>query len=187
MEPIAPPPFPPKHRERMKRIRCPKCDEPILFDEKQYEAGRTLVFECKACHKRFKVRLKRPAESEEEAAEGPEQLGYLTVIENAFHLKQHIALVEGDNVVGRHVPGTSANAAIKTVDPSVDTTHCIISAHRDRTTGDVRFTVRDAQSNTGTFLSNTIIPDRCRMNIEDGAIITIGATTMILHEGTEEE
>lgn len=43
----------------MKRIRCPKCDQTILFDETQYEAGRILVFECAECHKQFKIRLPR--------------------------------------------------------------------------------------------------------------------------------
>ena len=43
----------------MKKIRCPKCDESIMFDETQYEPGRILVFECPACHKQFKLRLPR--------------------------------------------------------------------------------------------------------------------------------
>ena len=30
----------------MKRVRCPKCDQFIIFDETKYEAGQSLVFEC---------------------------------------------------------------------------------------------------------------------------------------------
>ncbi len=164
----------------MKRIRCPKCDEPILFDETLYAPGRVLVFQCKACNKQFKVRLRPAAEVADAAEDAPQPVGQLVVIENAFHLKQVIPLFLGDNVVGRHVRGTKANAAIKTVDPSVDTTHCIITARQDKATGKAEFTLRDGPSNTGTFLMNEILPDRARVKIEEGAIITIGATTMIL-------
>lgn len=164
----------------MKRIRCPKCDEPILFDETLYEAGRILVFECKSCHKQFRVKLNRPQPSGEETPIGPEPVGQLVVLENAFHLKQEIPLYPGENVVGRFVRGTKANAAIKTVDPSVDTTHCIVTAKVDKATGQKEFILRDGPSNTGTFLMNNILANNARVHIEDGAIITIGATTMIL-------
>lgn len=166
----------------MKRIRCPKCDEPILFDENQYEAGRVLVFECKACHKQFKLRIRKSTESTEEDAQPI--YGYLIVIENVFHLKQELPLREGDNVIGRYVKGTKANAAFKTVDPSVDTTHCIINVKVDSTTKQPTFTLRDAMSNTGTFLMNNILGNKAKVKIEDGSIITIGATTMILRTGT---
>lgn len=164
----------------MKRIRCPKCDEPIVFDETSYEPGRTLVFECKACHKQFRLRLSKPAAATDPESQEPEPLGFLVVLENAFHLKQEIPLYPGDNVVGRYVRGTKANASIKTVDPSVDTTHCVVTAKADRATGQKTFTLRDAPSGTGTFLMNNILAPNARVRIEDGAIITIGATTMIL-------
>lgn len=159
----------------MKRIRCPKCDEAILFDDQLYAPGRTLVFECTACSKQFKIRIPAPTDipEEEEAF-----FGTLLVIENAFHLKQEIPLRLGDNVVGRHVRGTKANAAIKTVDPSVDTTHCIIHVKLDKNRIP-KFILRDAPSNTGTFLQTEILRDCDRVLLSDGDIITIGATTMI--------
>ena len=40
--------------------------------------------------------------------------------------------------------------------------------------------LRDNQSITGTFLLNDILGDKDRVRIEEGAIITIGATTLIL-------
>jgi hypothetical protein len=88
--------------------------------------------------------------------------------------------------VGRLVKGSNANAAIKTVDPSMDTTHCIITA-KLQPNGTPRFTLRDAPSNTGTFLQNEILGDRDRVIINDGDIITIGATTMILRTNDDEE
>lgn len=172
----------------MKRIRCPKCDEAILFDETQYEAGRVLVFECPECHKQFRIRLPKPkAENEQDDAQQQEQMpyGFLIVIENAFHLKQQIPLYAGENVVGRWVKGTKANAAVKTVDPSMDTTHCVITV-KPRPDGTAKFTLRDAPSNTGTFLQNEILGDRDRAVITDGDIITLGATTILLRTGEAE-
>lgn len=170
----------------MKRIRCPKCDEAILFDETKYEPGRVLVFECPECHKQFKIRIPQPKSTEEEKSEEEIPVyGHLLVIENAFHFKQEIPLIEGENVIGRMVKGTSANAAFKTVDPSVDTTHCIVTV-KPRPDGTARFILRDAPSGTGTFLHNEILGDKDRVFIYDGDIITIGATTMILREGREE-
>lgn len=178
----------------MKRIRCPKCDEPITFDDSLYTPGRVLVFECPDCRKQFKIRVAvketpKPAaefdESEEEEEE-KQPVGYVVVIENAFHLRQEIMLYEGENTIGRHVRGTKANAAIKTVDPSVDTTHCHITVSLNRQ-GKPKFVLRDGPSGTGTFLMNEILGNRDRVTIEDGAIITIGATTLILREGLPEE
>lgn len=167
----------------MKRIRCPKCDESILFDENLYEAGRVLIFECPECHKQFKVRIPmpKPQNAESQDANDASQKVYakLIVLENAFHFKQEIPLFAGENTVGRFVRGTRANAAIKTVDPSMDTTHCVITV-TPRTDGTARFTLRDAPSNTGTFLQNEILGDKDRVNIGDGDIITLGATTMVL-------
>lgn len=172
----------------MKRIRCPKCDEAILFDETQYEPGRILVFECPECHKQFKIRIPQPkieTEENEEEDEAP-VLGKLVVLENAFHFKQEVPLFEGENIVGRLVKGSKANAAIKTVDPSMDTTHCIITGTTKRD-GSVKFVLRDAPSNTGTFLQNEILSDRDRVIISDGDIITLGATTIILRTTNLEE
>ena len=49
-------------------------------------------------------------------------------------------------------------------------------------TGEIRYTLRDFPSLTGTILFNRILGDRERVLIEDGAIITLGATTIILQK-----
>lgn len=170
----------------MKRIRCPKCDEPITFDDSLYVPGRTLVFECPECRKQFKIRVADKSVPKTNEEDDLPVYGYLTVIENAFHYRQTILLHEGQNVIGRYVRGTKANAAIKTVDPSIDTTHCVIEI-RIRKDNSPRFILRDGPSGTGTFLQNEILRDKDRIFVEEGAIITIGATTMLLHEGLPEE
>lgn len=171
----------------MKRIRCPKCDEAILFDETQYEPGRVLVFCCPACSKKFRLRIPdKAASAARESDDEPTVYGHLVVLENAFHFKQLIPLVAGENVVGRLVKGTKANAPIKTVDPSIDTTHCVIQV-KPRPDGTARFILRDGPSNTGTFLQNELLSDRDRVEVRDGDIITLGATTVILREGCDGE
>ena len=41
----------------MKRVRCPKCDNFITFDETKYRAGQSLVFVCPQCNKQFGIRM----------------------------------------------------------------------------------------------------------------------------------
>ena len=161
----------------MKRIRCPKCDQTILFDETQYEAGRILVFECAECHKQFKIRLPRSKNNQDLPKNLP--VGYLTILENAFQFKQVLPIILGENIIGRSVKGTKANLAFRTVDPSIDTTHCIINAEKE-TDGKTLFLLQDAPSNTGTFLQNQLLQPREQAIIKEGDIINIGAATMIL-------
>ena len=161
----------------MKRIRCPKCDQTILFDETQYEAGRILVFECAECHKQFKIRLPRSKNNQDLPKNLP--VGYLTILENAFQFKQVLPIILGENIIGRSVKGTKANLAFRTVDPSIDTTHCIITAEKERD-GRTLFLLQDALSNTGTFLQNQLLQPREQAIIKEGDIINIGAATMIL-------
>ena len=124
----------------MKRIRCPKCDTAISFDDRLYEPGRILVFGCPECQKQFKIRI----------------------------------------------PRTNANAAFKTVDPSIDTTHCIVNV-KPLKDGQTTITLRDAPSGTGTFLQGEILNDRERAIIKNGSIINIGAATIILKLQTDDE
>ena len=195
----------------MKRIRCPKCDNYITFDETRYNEGQTLVFECTECHRQFGIRIgtskllasrkdeKRLNRQALEQGDSSNTLqsnietglvqqstdsdntdyGHLVVVENVFHFKQTLPLQLGDNVIGRYVRGSNISTPIETVDPSVDTTHCVITV-RQQADGNFIYILRDAPSGTGTFVGNTILRDQDRLVITDGTIITIGATTMIL-------
>lgn len=173
----------------MKKIRCPKCDQYITFDETNYTEGQSLVFVCEHCNKQFSIRIiKKPkAIQQEEAEVGNEDYGSVTVLENAFGFKQEFELQKGDNVFGRRNKGTVINHPIETNDPSMDRIHCMIHVDHNKQ-GKLIYTLRDAPSITGTFLMNEILGDKDRVRIEDGAIITIGAATMILHTaGSKEE
>ena len=163
----------------MKKVRCPKCNSYTVFDETRYQPGQRLVFVCSECNKQFAIRLPEPKKEEEEQEETAESLGSIIVVENAFHYKQEIPLETGDNVFGRYVHGTNINKPIETVDPSVDTRHCIIRVQKGKN-GKLQYILRDAPSGTGTFYMNEILRDQDRIRLQDGSIITIGATTLIL-------
>ena len=171
----------------MKKVRCPKCNSYTLFDETRYQPGQRLVFVCSECKKQFAIQIpaSTPSPSKESIqdkslpSEGEGVKGSIIVVENAFHYRQEIPLEMGDNVFGRYVHGTNINKPIETVDPSVDTRHCIIRVQRGKD-GQLQYILRDAPSGTGTFFMNEILRDQDRIRLHDGSIITIGATTLIL-------
>ena len=175
----------------MKRILCPKCDNYITFDETKYSEGQSLVFICEHCKKQFSIRIgksKLKATRKEEVLdeqENSQDCGSVVVVENVFGYKQVLPLMEGDNVIGRRNKGTEVDVSIETADPSMDRRHCVINVRRNKQ-GQLIYTLRDNQSVTGTFLMNEILGDKDRVRIEEGAVITLGATTLILRVAEEQ-
>lgn len=175
----------------MKRILCPKCDNYITFDETKYAEGQSLVFICEHCKKQFAIRIgktKLKATRKEEVLDenaNSTNFGSIVVVENVFGYKQVLPLKEGDNVIGRRNKGTEIDVPIETADPSMDRKHCVINVKRNKQ-GKLIYTLRDNQSITGTFLMNEILGDKDRVRIEEGTIITLGATTLILRVAEEE-
>ena len=45
------------------------------------------------------------------------------------------------------------------------------------------YTVRDFPSLTGTFVGSVLVGKKEQVRLEDEAIVTLGATTFILHAG----
>ncbi len=181
----------------MKRVRCPKCDSYITFDETKYTAGQSLVFKCNECGKEFGIRLGvsklRNTQKEEterlnsqEDTDEETPYGSIVVIENVFHFKQVIPLHMGDNIIGRYQKGNPVNTPFETVDPSVDLNHCTINISYDKR-GKLRYTLSDNNSNTGTFVDNVELLPRERRIIEDGTLFTLGATSIILHTADSED
>lgn len=169
----------------MKKVRCPKCDQFIPFDETKYADGQSLVFVCPNCLKQFSIRMgtRKNAAADGSVAESepPRTYGRLVVVENQFCYRHEVTLTEGDNIIGRRNKGSDIPIPIETNDPSMDRRHCIINV-RLNGVGEPVFTLRDNDSRTGTFLMNEILGPRDRMVLDDGAIITMGATTIIFHK-----
>ena len=175
----------------MKRVRCPKCDQYITFDETQYEAGQSLVFKCPECGKEFGIRMGVSKLHNRQKDENPneqaneEGCGSIVVIENVFHDKQVIPVRMGDNGIGRYQKGNPANCTFETVDPSVDLNHCTITVSRNKQ-GNLKYTLKDNNSNTGTFVDNVELSQKERRLIENGTLFTLGATSIILRTAEEE-
>jgi hypothetical protein len=176
----------------MKRVRCPKCDNYIIFDETKYEEGQQLVFQCTECNKQFGIRIgvsklhnRQKDENPDEQA-NEEGCGSIVIIENCFHYKQVIPLKIGENVIGRYQKGNRINTPFETVDPSVDLTHCAITGSRNKR-GQLQYVLRDLNSNTGTFVDNVELQQGERRIIEDGSLFTLGATSIILRGADSED
>lgn len=162
----------------MKRLRCPKCDNMITFDETKYVEGQKLVFQCSECNHQFGIRIGVMKPKEEAVAQ-------LLVIENQFHFKQTLPLRLGQNIIGKYCKGSKATVPIETSDPSIDHCHCTITITKNQN-GNLKFILADGPSYTGTFVGDDILGDREKRIITPGTLFTMGATTVIL-KGLEEE
>jgi uncharacterized C2H2 Zn-finger protein len=168
----------------MKRLRCPRCDQFITFDEKKYQDGEKLIFVCPHCGKQFGIRLgisnspDRQGKNADQKTQ-KENFGSIVVFENVFQYKQVIRLQKGDNIIGHYMKGNPINCPIETSDPSIDMTHCILNVSSNKN-GKLKYTLRDGPSNTGTFVDNEILGDREKRVLSDESLFTIGATSIIL-------
>ena len=179
----------------MKRVRCPKCDHFIQFDETKYTDGQSLVFVCDNCKKQFGIRIGvsklRALQKEESKANSllendqSDNVGSIVAVENIFSFRQEHPLHLGDNIVGRRNKGDEIDVPIETNDPSMDRRHCVINVKRGKNDNYI-YTIRDNESITGTFVMNEVLGPKDRRRIEDGAIITLGATSIILHTSQAE-
>lgn len=172
----------------MKRVRCPKCDSFITFDETKYANNQTLIFTCPYCGKQFGIRLGtssvRPRQDEEDPEKEAEKestgLGSITVIENDYCYKQVLPLKMGDNSIGRYMKGNNITTPIETGDLTMDLLHCYINVSQNKR-GKIKYVLRDGPSNNGTFVNGERLNPKERRNIENGAVFNIGVTTIILN------
>ena len=95
-----------------------------------------------------------------------------------------LPLHEGDNIIGRRSKGNEIDIPVETNDPSMDRRHCVLNVKQNKQ-GKIIYTLRDNDSITGTFLMNELLGPKDRVRIEDGAIFTLGATTLILRAAEE--
>ena len=80
---------------------------------------------------------------------------------------------------------------MRTLDAIRPAEGCVFVAGEDQAKQDAAgkfcYTLRDFPSLTGTFLRSELLGDREVVRIGDGAVVTIGATTFILHTPDGEE
>lgn len=165
----------------MKKIRCPKCDDFVLFDEKTIDRENIVVFHCDHCGKTFKVKFKR----KEQTDENEPDFGSVVVVENIFGQRQVFPLHLGDNSFGRRNPGDDIDCPIVSTDPSMDRLHCIINVTEKD--GELVYKIRDCNSNTGTFVMNSEVTKKEQRIIFPGNVISLGATTLFLQASGEKD
>lgn len=183
----------------MKRILCPKCENYVVFDETKYEQGKPIVLVCNHCTKQFSIRLKVRTEKQTAPAQATgvastavssedgnlevrqqdEGFGHITVIENNFGYKQELPLTLGDNIIGRQSKGNPIQVPVITGDPSMGRNHCIINVKRNKQ-GELVYSLRDFPSLTGTFIGNKCLGKKEQVILNNGDVVTIGATTFIV-------
>jgi len=161
----------------MKKIRCPKCDEFVRFEESRIELGHSLLLHCDSCGKNFSVRFKNKEEKPVDYT-----YGHIVVVENVFCEKQIFPLKLGASMFGRRSLGTEVDCPIQTGDMSMDRKHCIFHVEVGKD-GEIIHRVEDYDSLVGTFVMNEILQKKEKRIIEEGDIITLGATTLILKKG----
>ena len=77
----------------MKRVKCPKCDSYVVFDETKYMQGQALVFKCGQCKKEFGIRIGTSKlnniheEKELDEHQFDDFYGSVVVVENKFAYK----------------------------------------------------------------------------------------------------
>lgn len=171
----------------MKKLKCPQCGNILTFDPDQFVAGQKVMFVCESCGKKFGIRFglsklkDNPTDEEEETRAGNSPYGKIVSIENKYSFRQEIPLQLGDNVIGRKMRGNNINCPIDTGDLTMDLSHCVINVSKGKN-GQLKYVLRDGPSNTGTFLAGERINPQERRNIEPGAMLGIGATTIMLEK-----
>ena len=60
----------------MKRIRCPKCENYLTFDETKYTEGQSLVVVCENCKKQNSIRLGKTKMKAQHKEENQEETEY---------------------------------------------------------------------------------------------------------------
>ncbi len=171
----------------MKKVLCPRCDNYLTFDETKYQGVGVMHFICQYCGRRFGVRIgSKEADAEKLKTSDGEVCGSITILENQFGYKQDFPLYLGDNIIGRRSKGTVVQAPIISGDMSMDRQHCVINVKRNKQ-GKLVYTLRDFPSVTGTFLFNKLVGKGERVTLSDTPIISIGATTFMVHMESEDE
>lgn len=158
----------------MKKIRCPKCGDFIVFDETTPGPDGKIAIECNACGAEFGLKMKPAAPEEKE-------YGRITIVENVFCYKQEFPLHLGDNIIGRENKGMErVDIPVETSDPSMDKTHCTVNVSLSPDDHTPIYHIKDNDSITGTQVMNDFLQDGESRLVEGDTIITLGATTVIL-------
>lgn len=173
----------------MKKIRCPRCDHYILFDETKYTEGQNIHLQCSSCGRKYNIRIGRKNDATPEPGNEGQQdygLGGISVLENEYCYEQRFYFSPGDNIIGRRSKGTIVQIPIDSDDLTLARNHCVINV-RSGKTGKTDYTLRDFPSRYGTFLNGTALNKNEQARLQNHDAIVLGSTTLIVHLPTGED
>lgn len=183
----------------MKRVFCPKCDGSITISSEILSLANPkgiLSLLCPHCHHQLRIRLVQksdktkgtqlPNNEQELEHEIDRSLGYIVVLENVFGYRQEFGLQEGNNGIGRRNKDSVVDIPVLTGDPSMGRHHCILHVKR-RSNGTLSHTIEDDNSLVGTYVGGRLLDKKERCLLNDGDVITMGATSAIFYTSEHKE
>lgn len=106
--------------------------------------------------------------------------GFIVVLENHTDTVKNFLFLWEINIIGRRSKGTEIHVPIETTDVTLARQHCVINVKKNKAGGFI-YTLRDFPSVSGTYLRHERLGKKDRVVLENGAIITAGSTTFIVH------
>lgn len=179
----------------MKFIVCPFCKSHLGQDRfpRSRRSGGRVVMLCPTCRRRlaFTIREEEAQASQNNAEKGERNLSgasvetgiLLHVIENVFGYDADFILDQGINRVGRYNDKNSIlEVPVRTSDPSMDRNHCLITVQKHPSNGLLEAVIMDDDSMTGTFINTRELDPGEKHLLQDGDVITLGATSIIFSQ-----
>lgn len=154
--------------ERAEQVVCNKCHRPIALYKHRAQA---------LLHTERSVK----AISLEDARFSEDSI-YLEFLENEFAPSQSLRVPEGKSILGRFNPQSTADMQLMTSDPSMDRNHSVLLLNNKGW-----LTIMDNDSMTGTFVNGLELDPGERRRLSDGDVLTLGATSVIVHLGGDED
>lgn len=172
-----------------KLINCPYCGASMSVEIEVNDQVQHLV--CDVCHKPIALYPKKAqallhtdraikAISLEDTFFAPSDI-YLEFLENEFAPRQALLVPEGKSMLGRYNPKSSAHLQVMTSDPSMDRNHSVLTLHKNGS-----LSIQDNDSMTGTFVNGLELDPGEVRRLWDADVLTLGATSIIVHLPSEE-
>lgn len=173
-------------------VHCPYCNVQTQVEVPPPDAEKSIRSICTSCHHPIAVyssqarALHHTDRTVRAIAVEPwdfsDEPFYIEFVENQFAHPQRLRIPHGTSRTGRYNAHSATELQVFTNDPSLDRTHLRLWLKDDGT-----LLAQDAESSTGTYLNSTLLAPRVWARLTDGDVLTMGATTAIIHMPEEDD
>lgn len=175
----------------MTRINCPYCGKETESRVPSAAQTKPIKTVCRHCHRPIAV-YAREADMQMHVDRSIRAVTvlqgdflnekvYLEVVESDLADPQILPVPVGDSVLGRHNKNSTADLQVLTDDVDLGRNQARIQLTEKGT-----LTVADFGSNAGTYVNGLLLQPQDRMRLEDGDVLMMGSTTIIVHLDLEE-